>query len=99
QAAELHKLTEVALVLPMLMAAPESRLRAPTVVVKLLAALPVRRTAPRVTDIPAPPVIEPLKVLSPPKVWVPLVTTPARLAEALDTLTCRVSGFGPVFRV
>jgi hypothetical protein len=83
QLAELHRLTLVALVLPIFMAAAESRVRAPTVVVKDEAALPVREIAPPVTVSPAPPVIRPLKVLSPAKVWVVVLTSPGKDASAV----------------
>jgi len=82
QLAELHKETLVALVLPMLIAAPESRVRAPTVVVREEAALPVSDTAPPVTVKPAEPVNRALKVLAPPKVWEPVSTRPGLVISA-----------------
>jgi hypothetical protein len=41
----------------------------------------------------------PVKVLSPAKLWVPVVTTPASVKEALDTVKAIVSGLGPALRV
>ena len=41
----------------------------------------------------------PLKVFAPAKVWVPVVTTPASVAEAGPTVSVMSSGLGAVFKV
>jgi hypothetical protein len=92
---DLEILTPVALVVPRFRAAAASRLRAPTVVLKLEAAFPVREIAPplavrpplRVVRpllivSPALPVMRELKVLAPAKVWAPVLTNPGKEASA-----------------
>ncbi len=76
------RLILVALVLPRLRAAAASTVRAPLLVVKLEAALPVREIAPPETVSPALPVKRLLKVLAPAKLWTPVVTIPGFVASA-----------------
>jgi hypothetical protein len=58
------------------------KFKAPEVVAKVDAALPVSDTAPPVTVMPALPVIRLLKVLAPAQVWAPVDTRPGLVASA-----------------
>jgi len=64
-------------------AAAEVRVKAPLLVVKLEAALPVRAIAPPLIVAPALPVISALKVLAPAKFWAPVLTKPTLLPSAV----------------